>query len=170
MEDQMKKFMAVCAAAIVFASAGALLAHHSLAQFDTTKGVTVKGAVVVFEQVNPHSFIFLDAKGADGQMHRWAIEGPGVPQLGRLNIGKTTLKVGDVIEACGYVPKEGVKLERRMNTEPISLSLKDKFPKSVTGQVLTGEVLTLPDGTKQRWSDYGHHKCLGSEYQDIHTK
>src|ERR1043165_1829564 len=98
----MKKMMAGCAAAVMLVSAASLLAHHSLAQFDTTTGVTVKGTIVLFELVNPHSFIFIDQKGTDGQMHRWAIEGPGVNQLTRQGVEKLTLKAGDVIEACGY--------------------------------------------------------------------
>jgi hypothetical protein len=168
----MKKITIVAgwAAAVMLVSAGSLVAHHSLAQFDTTTGVNVKGTVVLFERVNPHSFIFIDQKGKDGQTRRWAIEGPGVNQLTRLAVEKDFLKVGDVIEVCGYVMKEGQPSQRTVNTEPISLSLKDKSPKSVSGEVLTGELLTMPDGKKQKWTDYGQHKCLGPEFQDFHTQ
>src|SRR5204862_1546853 len=112
----MKKIMAGLAAAVMLVSAASLLAHHSLAQFDTTTGVTVKGTVVLFERVNPHSFIFIDQKGKDGQLHRWAIEGPGVNQLTRLEVQKDFLKAGDVIEVCGYVMKEGMANQRTVNT------------------------------------------------------
>ena len=166
----MKKMAAGWAAALLLASAGSLVAHHSLAQFDTEKGVTVKGTVVLFERVNPHSFLFIDEKGKDGQMHRWAVEGPATKQLTRLSIEKEFFKIGDVIEVCGYVTKEGVQSQRTVNTEPISLSLKDKMPKSVSGQVLTGELVVMPDGRKQVWTDYGRHKCLGADYQDQHTR
>jgi len=165
----MKKMMAGWAVAVMLASAVSLVAHHSLAQFDTTTGVTVKGTVVVFELVNPHSFIFIDEKAKDGQIHRWAIEGPGVNQLTRLGVERLTLKAGDVIEACGYVMKEGLA-SQRTTPEPISLSLRDKTPKGVSGEILTGETLVMPDGKKQVWSDYGHHKCLGTDYQDFHVK
>src|SRR5436190_855233 len=163
------KMMAGWAAAVMLVSTASLLAHHSLAQFDTTTGVTVKGTVVLFERVNPHSFIFIDQKGKDGQPHRWAIEGPSVNQLTNLGIEKDFLKAGDVIEACGYLMKEGLANQRTVNTEPISLSLKDKSPKSVSGEVLTGELLVMPDGKKQKWSDYGQHKCLGPEFADYHV-
>jgi hypothetical protein len=33
---------------------------------------------------------------------------------------------------------------------------------------MDGELLTLPDGKKQIWSDYGHRKCI-SAYPDIQT-
>ena len=163
------KMIAGCAIALLV-GASSLVAHHSLSQFDTEKSVTVKGTIVLFERVNPHSFIYIDEKRKDGETHRWAIEGPGLFLLTRLGIEKDSFKIGAVIEACGYVLKNGVTSTRTVNTEPISLSLKDKMPKSMTGQVLTGELLTMPDGTKRVWTDYGHHKCLGADHQDIHTR
>jgi Family of unknown function (DUF6152) len=170
MKNRMRKLMAGWAAALMLASAGSLVAHHSLSKFDTTTGVTVSGTVVVFERVNPHSFIFLDEKGKGGEMRRWAIEGPSIIQLTRMGIEKDTLKAGDAIEACGYVMKEGVQSQRTVSTEPISSSLKDQTPKSVSGQVLTAELLVMPDGKKQKWSDYGHHKCLAPDFKDSHSR
>jgi hypothetical protein len=173
MKKWMRTTMAEWAAAGMLVSAASLMAHHSLsqAQFDTTTGVTVKGTIVLFERVNPHSFIFVDQKGADGQMHRWAIEGPGIFQLTRMGFGTDVLKVGDVIEFCGYVKKEGLASQRTASTpEPISLSLKDKTRQSVSGRILTAEVLVMPDGRRQPWSDYGHHKCFAPDYRDIHVR
>ena len=152
----------------MLASASSLAAHHSLSQFDTTRGVTVKGTVVLFDRVNPHSFIFLDEIRADGEVHRWAIEGPAITQFARRGIDKDALKPGDVIEACGYVTKDGAQSRRTL--ESISSSLKDKTPKSVSGQILTGELLVMPDGQKRIWQDYGHHKCLTPDYKDFHTR
>ena len=141
-----KKIVARWAALLVFASVSSLAAHHSLAQFDTTKGVAVKGTIVRFERVNPHTFLYLDEKGRSGEMRRWTIEGPNVNQLTRMGFEKDTLKAGDVIETCGYLLKEETR-----------------------GHFLTGEMLVLPDGTKQRWLDYGFHKCLGPDYKDVHS-
>ena len=157
---------------VTLASAGSLLAHHSLALFDTTTAVRVRGVVVRFEQVNPHSILFVDEKGADGRVQRWAIEGPGVTLLRRMGmeIGKTPFKVGDVVEACGYVTKDSAKSQRTMPTEPISLDLRATTPKSMTGRLLAAEELTLPNGERRRWEDYGDHKCLGPDFVDIHLK
>jgi hypothetical protein len=164
----MKKWMRMAtagwAAAVMLVSGASLMAHHSLSQtqFDITTGVTVKGTIVLFERVNPHSFIFVDQKGEDGQMHRWAVEGPAINQLTRLGFGTDALKVGDVIEFCGYVKKEGTVSQRTASTR--------NAPKSVSGRILTAEVLVMPDGRKQPWVDYGHHKCLGPDYQDVHVR
>ena len=167
----MKRMMAGWTAAVLaLASAGSLLAHHSLSKFDTTTAVRIKGVVVRFEQISPHSVLFVDQKGADGQIQRWAVEGPGVFQLTRMGIEPKDLKIGSVIEACGYVMKAGMDGQRTFSTEPISLSLKDTRPKSVSGRVMDAEMLVMPDGKKIRWSDYGQHLCLGPDYQDFHTK
>jgi len=142
-----KKIIARWAALLALASASSLAAHHSLIQFDTTTGVTLKGTVVRFERVNPHSFLYVDVKGKDGEMRLWTIEGPNINQLTRMAFEKDALKAGDVIEACGYLLKE----------RPAE-------------QFLTGELLILPDGTKQSWLDYGHHKCFGPDYKDMHSR
>jgi hypothetical protein len=158
------------AAALVLASAGSLVAHHSLSQFDTTRAVRVKGTIVRFEQVNPHSVIFVDQKGEDGQIQRWAVDGPSLIQLNRMGFDKETLKVGAVIEACGYIMKEGLESQRTVNTEPLSLGLKATTPKSMTGRRLNAELLVMPDGQQRIWSDYGQHKCLSPDYHDFHVK
>ena len=170
----MKKIMATTAtwtALVLLVSAGTLLAHHSLSQFDTNTPITVKGAVVRFERVNPHSWIFVDEKLKNGQTRRWAVEGPAIIQLSRMGYADNApFRIGEPIEVCGYALKEGIEQNRTINTEPISLSLKDTMPQTMTGRVLDAEMLVMPDGQKMPWGDYGHHKCLGPDFSDIHTR
>ena len=124
-----------------------------------------------FEQVNPHTILFVDQKGADGKTQRWDVEGTGFLQLKRMSLDTGLVKIGDVVEACGYVTKEGVESKRTISTEPISLSLKAKTPKSISGRLMDGEMLVMADGRKEKWSDYGlGHKCLGPDFQDFHSK
>ena len=49
--------LAVCTLVLAVASVGSLTAHHSLANHDTATPVRVKGTVVQFQRINPHSFI-----------------------------------------------------------------------------------------------------------------
>ena len=72
------------AAVLLLASVGSLLAHHSLALMDTTTAVKVKGVVVRFEHVNPHSILFLDQKGA----LRWN----KVPNFASVRSAKSSMK------------------------------------------------------------------------------
>ena len=144
---------------LLLVSAGSLLAHHGLTNFDTTKAVRVKGTIVRFHQINPHSFIFLDQKGEDGQTHRWAVEGPSTLQLNRSGFAKDVLKPGDVVEVCGYVPKEALIWQ---------LASADTTS-SLAGRLINAEVLVMPDGKPQSWGDYGVHKCFAPEYTDLHS-
>ena len=121
---------------------GALTAHHSLVQFDTTTPVWVKGTIVRFDRVNPHVRFFLDQTREDGQTQRWVVDGPPSNNLGRMGIGPDFLKAGDVIEVCGFVLKE--------EGTPVS-----------SGRALSGHLLVMAHGKRRYWSDYGVlEKCL----------
>jgi Family of unknown function (DUF6152) len=155
------KRMTIGSLSVLFAliSAGSLLGHHALTNYDTTTAVRVKGTVVQFHQINPHSFLFLDGKGEDGQSRRWAVEGPSVLQLKRNGFAKDVLKAGDIVEVCGYAPKEAIVWQ---------IASADATITSMAGRLLNAELLVMPDGKQQSWGDYGVHKCFGSGYTDQH--
>ena len=166
----MKQSMAAWTALVMMIiSASSLVAHHSLSEFDTTRPVRVRGTIVLFERVNPHTILFIDEKGEDGQTQRWAVDGPAVNQLERMGLDKNALKIGGVVEACGYVTREGVESRRTIHIEA-SVSLNATTPTTVSGRRMNGELLVLPDGQKRVWSDYGQHKCLGPDYRDSHVR
>jgi Family of unknown function (DUF6152) len=72
-------------------------AHHSTAEFDYTKQVTIKGTVKEVQWTNPHSYIQLIADGENGEKTQWAVE-IGSPSL-NVNMGwrKNSVKPGDVV-------------------------------------------------------------------------
>ncbi|HEX5110341.1 MAG TPA: DUF6152 family protein [Vicinamibacterales bacterium] len=147
---------------MTIACAGSLLAHHSLNNFDTTKAVRVKGTVIKVHQINPHSFIYLEQTDATGKVQRWAVEGPTLLQLNRRGVASDFLKYGDVIEACGYLPKEPIvwQIAEPGNTTAPSLA----------GKLLNGELIVMPDGKEMSWGDYGVHKCFAPGHADQHSK
>ena len=138
-----------------------LLAHHSLSSFDTSTAVRVKGTIVRIHQMNPHSFIFLEQKGEDGRIQRWAVEGPSVRQLNRADRQKVLPKAGDVVEVCGYEPRERTVWQ---------IASADQTAISLSGRLLNGELLVMPDGEVQSWGDYGVHKCFQPGNTDQHSK
>jgi len=156
-----KTTAALLGGVLIIVMASSLAAHHSLSQFDTTTAVRVKGPISRVELVNPHSIIFVDHKSADGQTQHWAVEGPGVVQLARSGFNKESLKVGDTIEACGYVMKEGADPQQTLSKLPAN-------PKNASVRLMDAEILVMPGGQIQKWSDYGQHLCLGAEYHDFH--
>jgi hypothetical protein len=157
----MHRLLAVYAVVFVVASAGSLTAHHSLAKHDTTTPVRVKGTVITFHPINPHSLIFLDVTNADGERQRWAVEGPAGFQLTRRGVASDVLKHGDVIEVCGYVPKERT-IWQIASASPDAVSL--------SGRLITAELLVMPDGREQPWGDYGFHRCFAQDYKDQHSQ
>ena len=72
-------------------------AHHSTAEFDYTKQVTIKGTVKEVQWTNPHSYIQLIADGEGTDKVQWSVE-IGSPSL-NINMGwrKNSVKVGDVV-------------------------------------------------------------------------
>lgn len=157
MQRMMTGSLAVLA---VLLSSGTLLAHHSLANHDTTKAVRVKGTVVQVNLISPHSIVYLEEKTPEGQVRRWAVEGPAGIQLQRRGISADFLKPGVVIEVCGYLPKEST-MWQVANANPNVASL--------AGRLITAELLVLPDGREQSWGDYGVHKCFAEGFRDQHS-
>src|SRR5215831_2148696 len=112
MEKKTKKIIAAATATILMlVLAGPLAAHHSLSEFDTTTAVRVKGVIVLFDRVNPHSILFVDEERANGQIQRWAVDGPAARQLSRMGLDKEAFRAGDVVEVWGYATSPGVELE-----------------------------------------------------------
>jgi len=85
-----------------------VMAHHSFAAaFDENKPINLSGTVTKVELVNPHSWIWIDVKGADGKTVNWGIEGGPPTNLFRNGITKTSLPVGTEIKLFGYQAKSG---------------------------------------------------------------
>lgn len=87
------------------------LAHHSVqAQFDIHKTFTVSGTVAKVEWINPHSYLTINVKDADGKVQKWAFElgGPGaLRRAGMSREDRGGLKPGDEVTASGLAAKDG---------------------------------------------------------------
>ena len=153
------KSTAWLAVVVALVPAGSVLAHHSLASFDTTTAVRVKGTILRFHEINPHTFIYLEQKDADGAVHRWAVEGPSIVQLKRSGFATAVLTPGTVVEVCGYLPKEPIVWQIASADGATSLS----------GRLLNAELMVMPDGREQTWGDYGAHKCFAPGHTDQHS-
>ena len=83
-------------------------AHHSFsAEFDANKQVTLEGQVVMMEWVNPHSWLHIDVKKADGTVERWKIEGGSPSVLMRLGWNRNSLPAGTKITVVGFQAMDG---------------------------------------------------------------
>ena len=93
----------------LFAAAGLMLmtvkpvtAHHSFdAEYDTKKTANISGYVTKVDWVNPHAFVFIDAKDESGAVRNYKVEmGPPYALL-RGGWKRDTLKVGDKVTVEG---------------------------------------------------------------------
>jgi hypothetical protein len=95
--------------AATMAAAPGAQAHHSFAaEYDATKPVSLKNAVVTkLEWTNPHTWVYVDFKNAAGEMEHWQCEGGAPNRLMREGWTKDTLKPGDVVTIDGFKAKNG---------------------------------------------------------------
>jgi len=139
----MNKAATWTAAIAALAVGGLVQAHHTGFMYEQTP-IWIKGTVVRFERVNPHSIITLEDKSADGRVRRWAVEGPGQFELDRVAIPEGFPKVGDALEFCGFPYKEEYSARFRSQDA-------DGTPR----QLLAGHVMVTSDGQKEFWEPHG---------------
>ena len=105
--------LAVPAVAIVLGAAllltsAQVLAHHAFAaEFDVNKPLTLKGSLLKWDMVNPHSWFHITVKEKDGKTTTWLVEGGSPNQLIRMGVTKNTVPIGTELVVEGYQAKDG---------------------------------------------------------------
>jgi hypothetical protein len=98
-----KALNVLLASVALFAVAIPSFAHHSFAAaYDTTNPITVKGVIVQVRLENPHSWFFLDVKGADGKLERWSFEAGTPSGMIRNGFKPGVIKAGTEVTIKGY--------------------------------------------------------------------
>lgn len=83
-------------------------AHHAFAaEFDGNKPVKLQGKVTKMEWINPHAWIHIDAKNADGTVTSWMVECGAPNGLLRRGFTKASLPPGSEILVNGWQAKDG---------------------------------------------------------------
>ena len=103
-----KTGLLVAVAGILLCAVVPVLAHHAFsAEFDQSKPVKVSGEITKLEWVNPHAWLFIDAKGADGKVVPWRFEMGAPNALLRAGWSKSDIKVGTAVTVSGFVARAG---------------------------------------------------------------
>ena len=85
-------------------------AHHAFAaEFDANKPVHFEGTVTKMEWTNPHVWLHMDVKKADGSVENWAFEAGTPNVLFRRGFTKESLLPGMKVVVDGYQAKNGLK-------------------------------------------------------------
>src|SRR5438094_3605488 len=104
----MRKAFGIAVAAIVLSAAVPALAHHAFsAEFDQSKPVKISGEITKLEWVNPHAWIFIEAKGTDGKVVPWRFEMGAPNALLRAGWSKSDIKVGTAVTVSGFMARAG---------------------------------------------------------------
>jgi hypothetical protein len=85
-----------------------VVAHHAFsAEFDENKPIKLHGRVTKMDWINPHAWIHLDVKAADGKITSWMIETGPPNALLKRGWNKNSLPEGTEIIVDGYQSKDG---------------------------------------------------------------
>ncbi|HUI76302.1 MAG TPA: DUF6152 family protein [Bryobacteraceae bacterium] len=95
-------------AAGVILLAAAAWGHHSFAaEFDTNKPISVTGVIVKVDWINPHAYIYLDAKNASGETVHWAFQTLPPGMMRARGLSRDLLAVGQTVTISGFGTKDG---------------------------------------------------------------
>jgi hypothetical protein len=84
------------------------VAHHSFAaEFDIEKQVTLKGVITKVEWVNPHVYVYLDAKDESGKITGWSLESLSTAAIRRGGVTRNMLGLGQTVNVLAYRAKDG---------------------------------------------------------------
>src|SRR5215510_13661590 len=99
---------------ILLLSASALFAHHSVSgQFDPSKSITLKGVISKVEWINPHIYVLLDVKEADGTTAMWALETLPTAMMRKAGLSKESI-MGQPGEMVTVVANPGRDAAKRL--------------------------------------------------------
>ena len=107
-------------ALVMLAAAVPAGAHHSFAEFDRTKEVTMTGVVRELQWNNPHAWIQVVVTDDKGRKTEWGFECGSPNMMSRTGWKRTTLKMGDRVVVVGNPLKNG-----RPNASLVKITLPD---------------------------------------------
>jgi Family of unknown function (DUF6152) len=94
-------------AVLTLALSAPVWAHHSHGNYNMEVYTNLTGTVKEAHFLNPHSWIYLEVKDADGKTTLWALEGTNPAGLRRTGWDLSAFKAGTTISARCHQLKDG---------------------------------------------------------------
>jgi len=107
----MKTNLILAMISLALAATLPVAAHHSFAaEFDGSKSIRLRGALVDIQWTNPHIYFYINVTDEQGKVVKWACEAGAPGALSRRGFKRGDLKLGDSVVVDGYRAKDGSNL------------------------------------------------------------
>lgn len=104
----MTRMMGGLVAAVMLATAAPALSHHAFsAEFDQAKPIKMTGTVSRVLWSNPHAWVYINVKDADGKVVEWGFETVAANNLFRRGWRPADVMVGTQVTIDGYPARNG---------------------------------------------------------------
>lgn len=118
-------------------------AHHSFAKFEMTRLITLTGTVREWTWANPHTWLKLDVRRANGATEQWALVGSSPNMMSRWGWNAADIKAGDRVAIDVHPGRSGQPIGA-LKTVFLSNGKVLADPAGSTGQALAGGPGRLP--------------------------
>jgi hypothetical protein len=125
----LSKTTAGVAASLMLLAVVPATAHHSFdAEYDSKKPATISGFVTKLDWVNPHAFVFIDARDEAGGVKSYKIEMGPPYALVRGGWKRDSVKIGDKVTVeDAALAKDGSNAAGSMPTTSMTLASGQKL-------------------------------------------
>jgi Family of unknown function (DUF6152) len=127
----MRHYTTALALGVTLAFGISARAHHSQTMFEPEKQVTVEGTVSRWVWSNPHTWLYVDVKKADGSVDTWGFEANSAASMQRAGWKRTQFAAGDQVTVTGWPMKNGERkalLGRVMTADGTTKELNGNGP------------------------------------------
>jgi len=92
-----RSIVAAAAACLAGLASSVAFGHHSFAMFDLSQHRLIEGQVSEWNYNNPHSWLIVQAPGADGAMTTWSFEGAAIVHAARQGVNGRSYTKGEKV-------------------------------------------------------------------------
>jgi hypothetical protein len=108
MQKSLGRLWSIAAGIALLAGTSSAFGHHAFAaEFDATRPLDLSGVVTEAKWVNPHAWLYLDARGRDGSVTNWGFEFGAPNVMEDRGLKKEYLQPGTHVHIRGFRSKSG---------------------------------------------------------------